>query len=574
MAAAVVCMVFGGMIVRKSQELERNLTEADNIQEEADTQKELVDDDSLPVEGEGEVNEGVVEEELVEEEEVVEETVEEEEVSEEVMKIAERAQNTVLDYAAVYDEGDRCVFAVTEEVMPDDSTAYSVWASYDGKIEEVEIIYSNEIGGYDTGKSQIFRFGRAQHFSIEFSEAESFVQYKYCYEEGKARKTDDSLYFVQSENGRIKVNIAGYPRTGGRYGTSLLKIMNLADVFYYEHQYVEYAAEVADINSLEQYENYNEILLEAEENLMDVVYIDEGQEFADYKVERCELDYIRRAENGTYYLNYKIYGKMKEDSYWIYGNNKEGIVKEPDADGYCENNIWACVVLEVTGNRLEIENQYIGEKQEHSDLELPVYYGSGRELKPASRTKSELGALIEEKSGKNIVGGRWSGCYEDLDGDGAYEMFAFVADSWDAYLDNSPNRSDYVRKEATGCALWFSDGEQTVLVAELKDGYGELSTEALQFGENKQCVLTRLMPDTYYSIDEILTADGYATTVCEFDNGIPHVIIQDENMRFYQKEDSDEIGCYGPYGTWRPDDSVFYRNGSYYWQSDSSPVFE
>lgn len=146
-------------------------------------------------------------------------------------------------------------------------------------------------------------------------------------------------------------------------------------------------------------------------------------------------------------------------------------------------------------------------------------------MKAASRSKSELRALINEKSGKQVVVGSW-GCYGDYDGNGGYELFAFVADSSSPYLSYgnliSENRA-YIEEQATGCALWFSNGEQTVQVAELTDGYWELSMDIVQFGESMQCVLTRLLPDKYSSVDEILSVGGYATTVCVVENGDPRV---------------------------------------------------
>lgn len=182
--------------------------------------------------------------------------------------------------------------------------------------------------------------------------------------------------------------------------------------------------------------------------------------------------------------------------------------------------------------------------------------------------------MITEISGKFVVGYGRYGSYEDFDGDGRSELFEYVSDSPWPYISTGFVRSSYRQENAVGCELWFSDGEQTVLVSELEDGYVELSMDVLQFGDSLQCALTRLIPDQYVSIEDVLAADGYATTVCTVENGNPQVIMLDENMRFYQKEDREEIGAYSPYGALRPDDYVVYKNGGYYWGSDSAPVLE
>lgn len=140
-------------------------------------------------------------------------------------------------------------------------------------------------------------------------------------------------------------------------GNSSHYVENYIDIFYYEHQYMEYAAVLEDKSILEQYENYHEILQKIEEEFYQTDMIFTWSEAVECNIYEVELDHIRKTANNMYYLNYKV----KCD---IFIGGEIG-----------DTSLWAHAVVEPTGNQLEYKEIVFGEKREQSESGLPVYYG-------------------------------------------------------------------------------------------------------------------------------------------------------------------------------------------------------
>ena len=95
---------------------------------------------------------------------------------------------------------------------------------------------------------------------------------------------------------------------------------------------------------------------------------------------------------------------------------------------------------------------------------------------PAENINSEqdLINMIEQDSGLNVL--LWG--YDDYDENGSYELFGYVGvkGEWDE----------------TSCSIWYSDGINTMKIAELQDGYMGEMVETKIIGEEKCFYLKRL----------------------------------------------------------------------------------
>lgn len=295
----------------------------------------------------------------------------------EVIRIAEASEETVLDYSVVSDGEDNCIFAVTGEIQNcradiDYRTgcyegALSVWALYDGQARKLDDSYNFYDEGYWMG-SEIYQFGREQHYFFETGSGGNgyltYAQHKYCFDDHEPYRIEDSRILNKGANGEIQMKLSHkVEELNGNYlsdiyGEEILATDSI-DIFFHNRQYMEYAAEMADRDILEKYENYKEVLQAIVSAFMDCSYIGDAPAYLygmmDYSVQRVELDHVRQCANGVYYLNYKVYGRrLGWDSLDFFDQYSE------------ECDVWAYAVLESAGNQLEFKKIVFGKKGEFS----------------------------------------------------------------------------------------------------------------------------------------------------------------------------------------------------------------
>lgn len=232
----------------------------------------------------------------------------------------------------------------------------SVWASYDGEMEKLKEIELKHDGMPLYWSVDLYQFGKMQHYFVLASgevKLSGSRQYKFCFEDGRAREIDDINIF-RNDNGKCKMSIY-IPVDFGDNGIE--EVESYIDIFYHDHKYVEYAAELVDDAILEQYDNYNEILQTIVEEFLKIDEIETWNGYYECSISEIELDHIRKAANGTYFLNYRINCNLE---YW--------------GRALGDVNIWAHAVVEATGNNLEYKEIVFGKKEERSDSGLPLYY--------------------------------------------------------------------------------------------------------------------------------------------------------------------------------------------------------
>ncbi len=323
-----------------------------------------------------------------------------------IIKITETSGQTVLDYSVVYNESNKCIFAVTGAIKNDLSnknniiyTHYegllSVWACYDDKVQRVEnSAFGDE--GHWMG-SEIYQFGKNQHYfvltGIGGAHYIAYMQHKFCFEDNNVYNIDNTKELYKDENGRIQMrwthNVeeinGGYlidDYGGDRDMGDEIYVEDYVDVFFNDHQYTEYAAKTVDYDILKEYENYDDVLLLIEKNFEEYSYIGGAPAYLlgnmEYYVNNVELDNIRKTANNIFYLNYKVYGRRL-------GANSVDFFDEYSK----ECNVWAYAVLEVIDSQLEFKRLVFGKRGETTNSGLAVYYGTDKELVEAGNLGNE-----------------------------------------------------------------------------------------------------------------------------------------------------------------------------------------
>ena len=255
-----------------------------------------------------------------------------------LIKITEASEKTVLDYSVIYDGDEKCILVIAGEIRSDQVNGdclpmeyyegqISLWASYNGQVKKVEE-GNFTTDGYWMG-SEIYQFGRNQHYFLLTGCGGAhyiyYEQHKFCFEDGHVYKIDSNHELEKDENGKVQVKF--YHNVEELNGNILIDDSGMEvyeeetiDIFFYDHQYVEYGAEIVENNDLEKYENYNEVIQTIEETFKESCFgIGGGPAYLygslGYYVMETEMDHIRKSVNNIYYLNYKTYGRRR--SVWI-----------------------------------------------------------------------------------------------------------------------------------------------------------------------------------------------------------------------------------------------------------------
>lgn len=309
-----------------------------------------------------------------------------------IIEIAETSEETVLDYSVVYDESNKCIFAVTGVIKNNQSNRdniinkyyeglLSVWAFYDDKVQKVEnSSFSDEEHWMGC---EIYQFEKNQHFfvltGLGGAHYIAYAQRKFCFEDNKVYNIDNTRELYKDKNGGIQMRWShnveelngGYlldDYGGDRDVGDEIYVEDFVDVFFNNHQYTEYGAEVVDNDILKEYENYNDILLEIEKNFEECSSIGGAPAYLyglmNYSVNEIELDSVRKTANNIFYLNYKVYGRRL-------GWNSLDFFDQYSK----ECNVWAYVVLEATGSQLEFKRLVFGKRGESTNTGLAIYYG-------------------------------------------------------------------------------------------------------------------------------------------------------------------------------------------------------
>lgn len=286
----------------------------------------------------------------------------------ELIQLAQTANKPVLDYAHVYEEDTKCTFAttgiidLTREFSDSTINPLSVWVSYNSQIEKITDIPlgTSDTPAYDWTKNELFQFGKSQHYFVEVSGPGYWIQHKFCFENNVAKEIDGSIYFIQNPDGRVQVEIVKDIEFTNNGNDVSFSNYDYVDIFYYDHQYVEYGTVLAENDVLNQYENFNELMLLIDEEIYSLNSLPDSIFSAQtFEVSQAKLDHIRKSDNDIYYLNYKISG-------W-----------SPDTEDNYDG--WVHAIVEAVGNRLELKENITGEKiiygrkHDFSDLELPKY---------------------------------------------------------------------------------------------------------------------------------------------------------------------------------------------------------
>lgn len=289
-----------------------------------------------------------------------------------ILEILQNADEPVLNHTTVYDGDMACIFAVTGPIersyedIKKGPIIISVWSFYNAQTQMLDNITldanSPEATSWDG--CDLFQFGKMQHYFVEVSGAGYWVQHKFCFENGAARKVEGNIYFIKDQYGEIQAQTFQNTNFYQDGNDTIFSCYDHVNIFYYDHQYVEYGVKLVDNNALEQYENYTETIRDIEDEISRIDYInDDIYSAINFSVSDYRLDHIQKSDNDLYYLNYTIKGFSPDD--WSQG--------EQVYDG------WIHAVVKAAGNRLELrENPHgskiiQGPKQEHSDLGLPVY---------------------------------------------------------------------------------------------------------------------------------------------------------------------------------------------------------
>lgn len=243
---------------------------------------------------------------------------------------------------------------------------------------------------------------------------------------------------------------------------------------------------------------------------------------------------------------------------------------------------------------VEIEALALGEGEEMENTEMETET-EGKETADEDESvveegvkffsEEELEALIEEQSGKYIGNidvyengkifsqyykdekkvSKKTACYDDYDGDGRYELFAFVADEWGTDFTDFGLSGD-------GCSIWFSDGEQTVWVTDIEDPLSLYGIGILQFGKMKHFNLWRHDLGAF--------AGGNRTTTCALEGGIPQAVFIDEYVILNSEEGNTyclkmQHNLYDtlPSERYYEEYPIFYRDGEY-WEYASKIISE
>ena len=294
-----------------------------------------------------------------------------------VIKIAEAAEETVLDYSVIAAEDDQCIFAVTgvirncqadKEYQADSyEGVLSVWASYDGQAKKLDDSYNAEEEGYWIG-SELYQVGGDQHYffitGLGGSSYITYAQHKYCFEDCEPHRIEDNHIVKKDENGKAQMKLYhNVEELNGNYLTDAfdaeIMAVDSVDIVFQDHQYTEYAAEIVEGDTLEKYDNFGDILQLIEEAFQECYCIGEAPAYLygmmDYCVQRTELDHVRKTANDVFYLNYKVYGRRL-------GWNSVDFFDE-----YSEEcDVWAYAVVETVGNQLEFKRIVFGQKREFS----------------------------------------------------------------------------------------------------------------------------------------------------------------------------------------------------------------
>lgn len=283
-----------------------------------------------------------------------------------VIQIIHTAEEPVWDYTHVYDEDTKCIFAVTSDAdsIASDTYNLSIWASHNSKTEELANIPlgTADTPAYSWDKCELYQFGKSQHYFVELSGAGWWVQRKFCFENGTAREVEGDIYFLKNPDGRIQAEFYPSLEFSSNGENAGFSYYGYIDIFYYDHQYVEYGTTLTETTALNQYENYEELLQSIDEEINKIEYIPNSIYDSSYfDVHEAKLDHIRKSDNNIYYLNYKV--------------NGIAYVSDP-SDGQ-EYDGWIHFTAGPAGNHLELKEDIYGEKfsygpaRECSDLGLP-----------------------------------------------------------------------------------------------------------------------------------------------------------------------------------------------------------
>lgn len=294
-----------------------------------------------------------------------------------LIEIAQTAQEPVLDYSVVFDEDAQCIFAVTGTIRncqadKEHQAEYyegllSVWASYDGQAKKMDDGYNAEEEGYWIG-SELYQVGEEQHyFFITGFGGSSYIAYKqrkYCFEDQVPYRIEDSHILDKDEDGKAQMKL--YHRVEDLNGNYLMDVYDAevlvadsVDIVFQDHQYTEYAAEIVEVDTLKEYDNFSDILQAIEEAFKECDCIGEAPAYLygmmDYCAQRIELDHVRKTDNNVFYLNYKVYGRrLGWDSIDFFDEYSE------------ECDVWGYAVVETVGDQLKFKRIVFGQKGEFS----------------------------------------------------------------------------------------------------------------------------------------------------------------------------------------------------------------
>ena len=263
--------------------------------------------------------------------------------------------NVVAGYSLTQSVEKAVVFAVTcnlEESTGQKGQNLNIWCKDTDNFDKIDEFLGEEIG-YQYNDSYLLQFGKEQHFTIEaivFASGSPAAQYKYCFEDNKAKKIDYAPYLFLNDAGEVYATFdvcdeeADFWMDGYR--------PDYVGIIYKDSQYMQYGMTESSFEQIESYSNWREISLEIDQAIRELG-------FPISQIDRIEQAEVIYSADGYYFINYKIEGNTYV----------EGLPY-----------VWNYAKVKENGDKLTFVEIGRGKRYIHTGLSLPIYYGEGEPL--------------------------------------------------------------------------------------------------------------------------------------------------------------------------------------------------